>query len=97
MSDTPIKDFLKQYDEACIFIVSIIVSIIIAISFQIAIFRFTDYTTTNAMERNCSFIRETVASDVRFMNGLCISKKDDKVYIYSKYGTEIKRKELIVE
>lgn len=93
MSDTPIKDFLKQYDEACIFIVGII----IAISFLIAIFRFADYTTTNAMERNCSFIRETVASDVRFMNGLCISKKDDKVYIYSKYGTEIKRKELIVE
>ena len=89
MSDTPIKDFLKQYDEACIFIVGII----IAISLPIAIFRFADYT----MERNCSFIRETVASDVRFMNGLCISKKDDKVYIYSKYGTEIKRKELIVE
>lgn len=93
MSDTPIKDFLKQYDEACLFIVGII----IVISLLIAIFRFTDYTTTNAMERNCSFIRETVASDVRFMNGLCISKKDDKVYIYSKYGTEIKRKELIVE
>ena len=93
MSGTPIKDFLKQYDESCIFIAIII----IAISLLIAIFRFTDYTTTNAMERNCSFIRETVASDVRFMNGLCISKKDDKVYIYSKYGTEIKRKELIVE
>ena len=93
MSDTPIKDFLKQYDEACLFIVGII----IVISLLIAIFRFTDYTTNNAMERNCSFIRETVASDVRFMNGLCISKKDDKVYIYSKYGTEIKRKELIVE
>lgn len=93
MSDTPIKDFLKQYAESCIFIVGII----IAISLPIAIVRFTNYTTTNAMERNCSFIRETVASDVRFMNGLCISKKDDKVYIYSKYGTEIKRKELIVE
>ena len=93
MSGTPIKDFIKKFDEPIFFIISIVISALLIST----LFKFLAYIDNNAKESNCSFIKETVDSNTKLLDGLCISKKDDKVYIYSKYGTEIKRKELIVE
>ena len=93
MSDTPIKDFINKFDGLLIFVIGI--SIIAALLFTFL--KFLIYIDNNAKESDCTFIKEVIDSNATFIDGICIAKKDGKVYAYSKYGTEIKRKELIVE
>lgn len=90
---TPIKDFFHEYSDAFVIIgIFSCVSILI-----VGLIMRMDKAHINAITDECNFIKEVIDPNAKLIHGICISKSNYKVYIYTKSGSQVTKKELQYE